>query len=240
MQAALAVGDHLLELQEPEGRLVGGWVHRFPYKHTYHLPPPWLSGMAQGQGASLLVRLYSATGDERYAEAAIRALEPMRHSTLDGGVAGDLGGGFFPQEYPTNPPAHVLNGGIFALWGCYDAALALGDDLGRQLAAEGIATLAESLPRWDTGYWSRYDLFPHPLAHLATPMYHRLHTDQLRAMALIDTNPEFSRTAERFDGYARSRVNVGHAFARKVLFRLAVPRNRWLAFRTPWTRRSGR
>ena len=32
----------------------------------------------------------------------------------------ELDGAPVPEEYPTDPPSFVLNGGIFALWGLYD------------------------------------------------------------------------------------------------------------------------
>ena len=236
LEAARWVADHLIEIQEDGGRHDGGWVQHFPYKHTYRLTPPWLSGMAQGEGASLLVRIHAATGEDRYAEAALRALRPMRVGTAAGGVAGNLDSAFLPEEYPTDPASHVLNGAIFGLFGVYDVAAALGDEGARELADEGISTLAGALDRYDTGYWSRYDLFPHPVTNLANPMYHGLHTDQLRAMSLIDDDPRFPATVARFERYATSRVNRTRALATKAVFRVLVPRNRWLAYRLPWTR----
>jgi hypothetical protein len=236
LAAARWAADRLLDKQEAAGPQAGGWVNRSPYKHTYRLRPPWLSGMAQGQGASLLVRLHRETGEERYAEGAISALAPMWKAPGDGGVAARLDGGWLPEEYPTDPPSHVLNGAIFGIWGAHDVSLALGHERADALAAEGIATLAASLDRYDTGAWSRYDLFPHPTVHLASPMYHRLHINQLRAMTAISPDPRFPATAARFEGYAASRGNVARAYAHKVAFRLMVPRNRWLAHRLPWNR----
>jgi hypothetical protein len=88
LPSALAVGERLVEIQEPSG----GWTYHFPWPHTYRLEPPWRSAMAQGQGASLLVRLHLETGDERFAEAAVRALSP-------GAVpVAELGGVPFPEE----------------------------------------------------------------------------------------------------------------------------------------------
>jgi hypothetical protein len=240
LEAARWVSGELLELQQPDGRHAGGWVNESPYKHTYRIAPPWLSGMAQGQGASLLVRLHRATGEERYAAAAVSALAPMKKPASEGGVAAVLGPGRVPEEYPTDPPSYVLNGCIFGLWGCYDVATALNDPGAAELATEGIGALADSLSRFDTGWWSRYDLFPHPVTNLASPMYHRLHTDQLRATALIDSDPRFAATAERFERYAASSLNAARAYSLKMLFRLAVPRNRWLAHRLPWARDESR
>ncbi|HUT77848.1 MAG TPA: D-glucuronyl C5-epimerase family protein, partial [Polyangia bacterium] len=236
LEAARWVAGELRELQQRGGPQEGGWVHDFPYKHTYSLSPPWLSGMAQGEGASLLVRIYRAYGDDSYAEAAVSALAPMEKSVTGGGVAAVLGSGRLPEEYPTDPPSHVLNGAIFALWGCYDVAVGLGDPGAAQLSQEGIAALAGALGRYDTGWWSRYDLFPHPVLNVASPVYHRLHINQLRSMSLIDPDPRFRATAERFERYAEMRRNLARAYSLKVLFRLAVPRNRWLAYRLPWMR----
>jgi len=236
LAGARGAGDWLCEEQQRGGRQDGGWIKDFPYKHTYRVAPPWVSGMAQGQGASLLVRLHLTTGDERYADAALRALNPMREPVAAGGVGAELDGGFFPEEYPTDPPSHVLNGGIFGLWGCRDVALALSDPGASELDTQGTESLARSLPRYDTGRWSRYDLYPHPVVNVAHITYHRLHIVQLRAMAAITADPRFERTAARFEQYAASRARRADAFARKALFRVAVPRNQRLARALPWTR----
>jgi heparosan-N-sulfate-glucuronate 5-epimerase len=233
LQGALACGRHMVERQRADG----GWVHGQPYPHTFPLDPPWLSAMAQGEGASLLLRLHRETGEERLAEAALRALRPYEVPSSEGGVQALLDGRPFPEEYPTDPPSFVLNGGIFALWGLYDAGLALGDAEAERGFRDGIDTLAASIDRWDTGWWTRYDLFPHLVPNVASPAYHTLHIDQLDAMQLLEPRPELARAAERWRGYAASRMGRRRAFAAKVVFRLAVPRNRLLARRMPWGRR---
>lgn len=235
LEAARWAADRLLEQQHRDGPSAGGWTHEYSYRHTYRIAPPWMSGMAQGQCASLLVRIHDATGDERYAEAALAALGPMRKRVSEGGVAGEIEGGWVPEEYPTQPSSHVLNGAIFGVWGVYDVAAALGDRDADALAREGIATLAASLHLFDTGFWSRYDLYPHPVANVASPMYHRLHINQLRAMTSISTDARFAATADRFEGYAGSRTGLARAYAHKIVFRTLVPRNRWLAHRLPWS-----
>ncbi|MGH2980086.1 MAG: D-glucuronyl C5-epimerase family protein, partial [Solirubrobacterales bacterium] len=191
----------------------------------FQLPAGWPSAMAQGEGASLLARLHLETGEERWADAARRAVAAMRLPSGEGGVQARLDGGTWPEEYPTDPPSYVLNGGIFALWGLYDVGVALGDEEVRRQFEQGAGTLAANLHRWDTGYWSRYDLFPHPVMNVASSFYHALHTSQLEAMQVIAPRTEFEATARRFAGYPERRRSTAHAFARKVLFRLAVPRN---------------
>jgi hypothetical protein len=236
LEWALAAARHLARSQEPAGRLQGGLVHREPFPHTFRLSPPWLSAMAQGEAASLLVRLYRETGDQTLAEAASRALLPLDVPVAQGGVRAALGGGPFYEEYPTTPSSYVLNGGIFALWGCHDVAVALGDGAASRLWREGLEVLVAGIDRWDIGFWSRYDLYPHAVPNVASSFYHVLHIDQLRAMQRLEARPELDRAIERFEGYLASRRSRAEAFARKALFRLVVPRNRLLANRFPWTR----
>ncbi|MEA2375009.1 MAG: heparosan-N-sulfate-glucuronate 5-epimerase [Thermoleophilaceae bacterium] len=234
LAAAVAAADLLLEHQASGGIHDGGWVQTAEYPHTFVLRPPWVSGMAQGEGASLLVRIHRETGEDRYAEAALRALRPLAVPSTEGGACALLDGRPFPEEYPTQPPSFVLNGAIFALWGVHDVAIGLSDpDAGRSFG-EGVDALAASIHRWDTGSWSRYDLFPHRVPNVASAAYHGLHVVQLEAMVGLAPRPELRAAAERFAAYADSRLCHARAFARKALFRVAVPRSRRAADLLPW------
>lgn len=234
--AARGVGEHLISSQERDGRLAGGWVHERDYPHTFPLRAPWLSAMAQGEGASLLLRLATTLGDERFAEAAGRAMLPMAIGTASGGVLAELGGGPFLEEYPTDPPSYVLNGALFALWGCRDVHLALGHAGAGALFAEGAGALVDQIRRWDAGWWSRYDLFPHPVPNLASSAYHSLHISQLTALDRMLPSTGLEPVIARFSRYGASRRNQARAMAAKVAFRLLVPRNPLLARRLPWAR----
>lgn len=232
LEAALAAGRYLLGAQDAGGTL---W-HGQALLHTYHLPPPWCSGLAQGEAASLLVRLHLETSEVEFAKGARLALRPLFTPIAEGGVRGDLEGTPWPEEYPTNPPAHVLNGAMFALWGMRDVAVGLGDDEAAREFETGIDSLVANLPRYDTGYWSLYSLFPHPVPNVASSFYHALHVSQLEAMYRFVPRPEFESTRLRWKAYSESTVCRRRAFASKALFRVLVPRNRLLAHRMPWTR----
>jgi heparosan-N-sulfate-glucuronate 5-epimerase len=234
--AARRTAEYLVDQQHAGGRWDGAWLHLWAYPHTYVVRPPWVSAMAQGEAASLLVRLYLETRYERFAEAARRALRLLDVPSTEGGVRVELGGGPFFEETPTDPPSFILNGAMFALWGCYDVGIGLGDTDALGLFQDGASTLAASLHRWDTGWWSRYDLYPHPVVNLASPFYHRLHVDQLRAMFLLTGEPAFVAAAERFERYAASRTQRARAFGGKVLFRVLSPRSRRVAGVLPWAR----
>ena len=220
------VADVLIEHQERDGARRGAFVHTYDFPHTFPVRAPWISSMAQGEGASLLVRLHLETGEERYSDAARLALEPLSVRTPDGGAMNLLEGRPFPEEYPTEPPSFVLNGGIFSLWGLYDVGRGLGEAQATAAFEDGVQTLVANLHRWDTGWWSVYDLYPHPRRNIASFAYHQLHIDQLRAMAVIAPREELLLMADRFESYAESRRNRVRAVAEKSLFRLRVPRNR--------------
>jgi heparosan-N-sulfate-glucuronate 5-epimerase len=236
LDAALQASAFLWERQERGGPLAGAWFNGRPMAHTFRLDPPWISGMAQGEAASLLARAYSVTDDERFRDAALLALGPFRVPTERGGVRATLGDGFFLEEYPTQPASCVLNGGIFALWGLHDVAVGLDDEAAKREFADGVDTLAANIHRWDTGSWSRYDLFPFRIPNVASGAYHVLHMNQLRAMQRIAPRPQFPPTVERFEAYLGSRSKRLAAFARKAAFRILVPRNRVLARRSPFAR----
>ncbi len=194
------------------------------------------SGLAQGEGASLLVRLHLETGEDRFADGALRALAPLSVAQDEGGVRGDLGGHPWPEEYPTTPQSHVLNGAIFALWGFRDVAVGLSDaDAGRAFET-GLDVAGGESASVRHGHWSLYSLFPHPIRNRASSFYHALHVSQLTAMGQLAPRPELAPVRDRWQGYSDSALCRRRAFAHKAVFRLLVPRNRVLAHRLPWNR----
>jgi hypothetical protein len=231
LEASIATARRLISLQSEDG----SWLHHEPFAHTFPLPAPWASGITQGQGASLLVRLHQETRDPEFAHAAELALAPLTIPQADGGVRGDLGGRPWPEEYPTSPQSHVLNGAIFALWGFRDVAVGLGNPEAQRDFDEGIDSLALNLHRYDTGSWSLYSLFPHPILNRASSFYHDLHVRQLTAMQTFAPRPEFEAMRRKWAAYAESRYSQATSFAWKAAFRLIVPRNPRLARALPWS-----
>ena len=232
LATARQVCEFLVSHQEPDG----SWLNLAPFLHTHPLRAPWPCGMAHGQAASLLVRLHLETGEERYARAARKGLEPLGRPRAQGGVCASLDGAPWPEEYPTDPPSFVLNGAIFAWWGLRDVGIGLGDSDASRAFEAGVDGLAANLHRFDTGSWSLYSLYPHPVSPIASSFYHALHISQLEVMHELSPRPELLVTATRWAAYFQSAALRRQALARKVLFRLVVPRNRLLGNRLPWTR----
>lgn len=206
-------------VRNPAGLKV--WNHDFNWEYRTPLRAPWYSGLAQGQGLSVLVRAYRETGEARYAEAASGAFESFRRGVEEGGVVfRDPAGRSWIEEYIVSPPTHILNGFLWAAWGLYDHHLATGEPDARRLWDESVVTLKEALPSYDTGYWSLYEHSGTRMKMVASHFYHSLHIVQLRVMHRLTGEGIFSETADRWDRYRARFWNRARAGIHKALFKL--------------------
>src|SRR5580698_8402882 len=136
------------------------WNHYFDWDYRDTLKAPWYSGLAQGQGVSLLLRAHSHANadDQKYQRAAEKAFVALTRPIAEGGVLFEDSvsehsrGNLWIEEYLVNPPTHILNGFIWALWGVFDFWLVRADSSAKQIFDRGVATLVHNLPRFDTGY----------------------------------------------------------------------------------------
>ncbi|MGB9235238.1 MAG: D-glucuronyl C5-epimerase family protein [Terriglobales bacterium] len=202
------------------------WNHHFDWDYRETLKAPWYSGLAQGQGISLLLRAYAEARDEKHLEAADRAFVALTKPIAEGGVLfedKEENSGvkyLWIEEYLVDPPTHILNGFIWALWGVFDFWLARGDSTARRIFDGGVETLLHNLARYDTGYWSLYEQTGTGRKMLASPFYHRLHIVQLRVMAALTGEHRFADFADCWDGYAKRRANRVRALVGKSVFKL--------------------
>ncbi|MFY9675207.1 MAG: D-glucuronyl C5-epimerase family protein [Terriglobales bacterium] len=197
------------------------WNHHFDWEYRSTLRAPWYSGLAQGQGISLLLRAHAETGTETYLHAAETAFATLTRPICEGGVLfEDANGDLWIEEYLVDPPTHILNGFMWALWGVFDFWLACGDDSAKKLFDRGVSTLLRNLSSYDTGYWSLYEQSGTRLKMLASPFYHRLHIVQLHVMANLTGDRRFSDVAARWEDYSRRRPNRTRALVEKCMFKL--------------------
>jgi len=195
-----------LELQaEPTGQGVLVWPARYDFP-VYGLKAPWISSMAQSQAASVLLRAHQMENRRELREIAAKAMASFHVPAGEpGGVRYvDSEGSVWFEEYVTDPAAHVLNGFIFSLFGLDELARATSDDAARQAWNDGVLTLERNLGRYDTGYWSRYDLLRDCVA---SEFYHvNVHVPLLRALHSITGKDIFSDLADKWEGYSYSAV----------------------------------
>jgi hypothetical protein len=209
--------DHL----EENASSVHVWNHYFDWEYRQTLKSPWHSGLAQGQGISLLVRAHAETGDRKYLESAALAFRSFLVDVASGGVTFiDEQDDVWFEEYIVSPPTHILNGFIWAAWGVYDYFLATGSAEALNMFAAAVKTLQANLDRYDLGFWSLYEQAGTRLPMIASPFYHRLHVTQLRVMHKITSENVFAHYADRWENYARSRSKRTRALCYKGAFKL--------------------
>ena len=220
-QKTLKAAEWLASNLEQNVRGLWVWNHHFNWDYRDTLKAPWYSGLAQGQGISLLLRAHAHAGDEKYQRAAERAFVALTRSIAEGGVLfEDEEKNLWIEEYLVHPPTHILNGFMWALWGVFDYWLVCGDASAKKVFDRGIETLMRNLPRFDTGYWSLYEQSGTRLKMLASPFYHRLHIVQLRVMSRLTGDARFAELAEQWDNYARRRSNRTRALVEKSIFKM--------------------
>jgi heparosan-N-sulfate-glucuronate 5-epimerase len=217
----LLAADWLVENLQLNAFGLRVWSHNFDFEYRDTLRAPWYSGLAQGQGISLLVRAARESPGSRYLEAAHSAFEPLNRSVQEGGVLylGQLPDVWI-EEYLVDPPTHVLNGMIWAGWGVYDYALATGDARAQRLVEQVLDTLQRSLPRYDTGFWSLYEQSGTRWRMIASPFYHALHVVQLRVLHLLSGRQVFQDYADRWAAYQENRFYRMRALLQKSAFKL--------------------
>jgi heparosan-N-sulfate-glucuronate 5-epimerase len=224
-QKTLQTADWLAANLEQNAHGLWVWNHHFDWEYRDTLKAPWYSGLAQGQGVSLLLRVHARTESQQYQSAAEKAFVALTHPIAEGGVLFEDESehnkkNLWIEEYLVDPPTHILNGFIWALWGVFDFWLARSDASAKNIFDRGVATLVRNLPRFDTGYWSLYEQSGTRLKMLASPFYHQLHIVQLRIMSKLTGDARFAAVADRWEGYAQRSSYRTRALVEKSIFKL--------------------
>ena len=198
----LACADWAADNQQEDG----GWK-----TFTYKTPEHPYSSMAQGEGISLLLRAHCITKDEKYLEAAHRALAFMLKPISDGGTTAYCGEDVYFYEYTHSPL--VLNGWFFSLWGVYDYWKYTGDAKAEEILNATLRTLKKKLPAYSLKYWSKYD----DGKRIASPFYHKLHIAQLTAMYDLFGDSIYQEYAQMWTSYQNSFWKPKRALITKAL-----------------------
>ena len=168
------------------------------------------SAMAQGEGASLLVRAYMATKNEEYLLAAKKSIDFMCRSIEDGGCTHYSKQVIWFKEYIEKPV--VLNGWIFSIWGLFDYCKTSRDASYQKVLNNAVESLAQDLKNFDRGFWSKYDREN----KIASPFYHRLHIAQLKVMYDLFGLAEFNNFAHQWEACQYNKFYYFLAFAVKA------------------------
>lgn len=174
----------------------GGW-RVFEYENKEQ---PY-SSMTQGEGASLLLRAYKETGDEKYFTGAKKAVYFMIIPIEEGGTAKYLDDDIYLYEYTYAPL--ILNGWIFSYWGLRDYCIVSSDKEILNICHKTLETMVRKLPEFDLGYWSKYD----DGKIICSPFYHNLHIAQMKVMFDLTRIEIFNHYAVLWEGYKKNRWN---------------------------------
>jgi hypothetical protein len=186
-EGAVRLAQALLARAIPRGDgLV--WEYEFPYASGR---APWTSGMVQAVAAQALARAGDQLSDPTLLDAADAAYAAVPGLLSSGSPARPWVALYSFDRVP------VLNAQL-------QAALSLGDyaeltgDPDAQAFADRLTTSAQTLlPRFDTGYWSRYSLRGDD-----SPLhYHDYVIALLRKLAARTGDAAWSDTADRFLAY---------------------------------------
>ena len=205
--AWLAVAQWLTQELKPNAHGVPVWFHHFDWPYRQLLKAPWYSGLAQGNGLSLLVRAAQATGDPAFAAGAHRAFQSFQRSVSEGGVlVEDDRGHVWIEEYLVDPPSHILNGFIWALWGVYDYARWTGRAEAENLWRACLRTLEARLGDFDTGWWSLYESPAGAAGCWPAATTTRCTSRSCASCIASAASTHLPLRADRFEGYLHNRA----------------------------------
>tara|TARA_B100000963_G_scaffold336348_1_gene331304 strand:+ start:168 stop:1145 length:978 start_codon:yes stop_codon:yes gene_type:complete len=198
------------------------WQHHFNWVYKENLMSPWYSGLAQGQGLSVLCRSYNITNDKKYLESIERVYTSFQTFIEEGGVSyKDDEGNIWIEEYIIKgKPTHILNGFIWGLWGIYDYWLMKKDYKIKILFDKYIKTINDNINKYDIGYWSLYEIANLPIDMRASIFYHKLHIVQLRVLFKMTNKIVFNNTALKWSDYVNDRVSIIRATTMKIIFKI--------------------
>jgi heparosan-N-sulfate-glucuronate 5-epimerase len=197
------------------------WMHHFDFEYRDKLVAPWYSGLAQGLGLSLLARAYIETKNIKYFEAAQKAWISMEKSVEMGGVIyKDQRSNLWIEEYIVEPPTHILNGFIWALFGVYDCWKLLKLENAKLLFDQCVNTLNYNLETYDNNIWSLYEHSGLKMEMYASPFYHNLHIVQLEILSKITKNNKFLETSIKWADYKNKNFNRYYSFIHKCIFKI--------------------
>lgn len=179
---------------------------------SHYRPDHPYGSMAQGEGASLLVRAYKHTSDITYIGAAKKAIDYMLLPLEKGGTAKYQNDDIFLMEYTFK--GMVLNGSIFSWWGLYDYVLATHDfGIYKQALETTLNSLVKVLPCYKGSFWSMYS----EDGLIASPFYHNLHIAQMQAMYQLTGKTIFNDYSKKWEQQQRNPFCKTSAFLKKAI-----------------------
>ena len=132
----------------------------------------------------------------------------------------DKAGYTWIEEYIVDPPTHILNGFIWALWGIYDYYLSTQSDQAKDIYERSLNTLRKNLPLYDNGFWSIYEQSGTKIKMIASPFYHSLHIVQLGILYRLTGEDDFLHYSRLWQRYKDNFIYRSRALLHKIFFKI--------------------
>ncbi len=175
---------------------VGRWYYPFEtIGRPGKMQLPWVSCFSQATALSMLLRADQIQPGEGFGESAVAAARLYQVSLEDEGIQCLDEGLTFLEEYPEDPPSHVLNGFITAVLSLHEYWRVHQEEWARSLLDRCIQTLTQVISRYETPQGLRYDL---RLEGVVSPDYYYFIVQQLWALHQISGQRVFKKYAHRW------------------------------------------
>jgi hypothetical protein len=181
-------------------RRVVGAAWFLPYGFPWAgVSPPWYSGMGQGLAMALFQRLYDATHNTVYQQAAkatFLSFLRLGPSSSPWVVNVDKQGYLWLQEYPAAGPDYTLNGHIFAAFALHDYYTSTHDRRALELFNGAITTVLHYARSFRQPNWISFYCLAHHAS--AGERYHKIHLNQFLGLYRLTGITAFARLADDF------------------------------------------
>jgi hypothetical protein len=175
------------------------YYYHFPNK-WYDLSSPWVSGMAQGQTASVFLRAFLLTQNEKYLHIAEKLLNFMLLKKDSGGtLIRTPEGGFWIEEYVSPKPSMVLNGHLYGLIGLCEYNKIQKNDHFIDLANKLIQTTIDSVNLYEKDNWLIYAREYN--TNKCDYKYMGLQVLEAKHLYFLTKRPEFNEIYERWNNF---------------------------------------
>ena len=183
-------------------------TYPFPWKY-YNLPAGWASCMSQAAAVLAFYEAFLLTKNTTYKLLAKMALKAFMVPVDRGGLAYNVDGGLWFEEYAypnSTVKPFVLNGFLYSLIRLYQYYNLSGDIEAKYLFQRGLYALKKMLPLFDTGSWTKYDL----VGTDAPWVKHELHVEFLRILYEYTGDIFIYQYYKKFSNYEKNIEGIKH------------------------------
>ena len=138
------------------------WLYNFDntYNNVY-IKAPWYSSFAQAIGIEVFITAYEKTKDKKYLELAKKVAKPLITPIENSGLLYAKDSDIWFEEIPLKEKStHILNAQLRSLIALDMLYKNSEEKIYKEYFDKGLKTLQKWLPKYDAGYWLKYDLNP--------------------------------------------------------------------------------